>query len=152
MVGKRSCCENSGFRFPIANITINLAPADKRKEGSAFDVALLMGLLRSGGYIHSDVMFADKCFVGELSLSGALRGVRGVLSMCVAARNAGFKEFYAPAQNAAEAAAVEGIEVYAVENMRQLVNHLNGTESIYPVSYDRSAFFADAAEYGRNQP
>ena len=135
-----TACENSGFRFPIANITINLAPADKRKEGSAFDVALLMGLLRSGGYVHSDVSFEDKCFVGELSLSGELRGVRGALCMCVAARNAGIKEFYAPAENAKEAAAVEGITVYSVNNASELVKHLNGEQRLAPVECDRAAF------------
>ena len=135
-----TACENSGFRFPIANITINLAPADKRKEGSAFDVALLMGLLRSGGYIHSDVMFADKCFVGELSLSGELRGVRGALCMCVAARNAGIKEFYAPPDNAREAAAVEGITVYSVKNVAELIKHLNGESRLTPIECDRAAF------------
>ena len=144
----RSACINSAYRFPEMSFMINLAPADRKKEGSAYDVAILLGIMKCSGIVRSDLDISDKCFVGELSLSGALRGVRGVLSMCVAARNAGFKEFYAPVANAAEAAAVEGIEVYAVENMRQLVNHLNGTESIYPVSYDRSAFFADAAEYG----
>lgn len=135
-----TACENSGFRFPIANITINLAPADKRKEGSAFDTALLIGLLRSGGYIHSDVSFEDKCFVGELSLSGELRGVRGALCMCVAARNAGMKEFYAPAENAKEAAAVEGITVYSVSNARELIMHLNGEAPLTPVECDRDAF------------
>ena len=135
-----TACENSGFRFPVADITVNLAPADKRKEGSAFDVALLMGLLRSGGYIHSDVSFEDKCFVGELSLSGELRGVRGVLCMCVAARNAGFREFFAPADNAKEAAAVEGITVYSVKNASEIVKHLNGEKRLAPVECDREAF------------
>ena len=135
-----TACENSGFRFPIANMTINLAPADKRKEGSALDVALLMGILRSGGYIHSDVGFEDKCFVGELSLSGELRPVRGTLCMCVAARNAGIKEFYAPADNAKEAAAVEGITVYSVRNMAELIKHLNGEKRLAPTECDRASF------------
>ncbi len=144
----RSACINSAYRFPEMSFMINLAPADRKKEGSAYDVAILLGIMKCAGIVRSDLDISDKCFVGELSLSGALRGVRGVLSMCVAAKDAGFKQFYAPVQNAAEAAAVEGIEVYAVESMRQLVNHLNGTEPIYPVSYDRAAFFADAADYG----
>ena len=86
--------------------------------------------------------------MGELSLSGNLRHVRGVLCMCVAARDAGFKEFYAPAEDAMEAAAVEGITVYSVENMRQLVCHLNGTEPLVPVNYDRNGFSAATASYG----
>lgn len=132
----RTACENSGFRFPAMELTLNLAPADRRKEGSAFDTAILLGILRCGGIINRDVELSDKCFVGELSLSGELRGVRGVLCMCVAARNAGMKEFYAPAVNAGEAAAVEGITVYSVRSVRELVMHLNGSERLEPVHRD----------------
>ncbi len=136
----RTACENSGFRFPSMELMLNLAPADRRKEGSGFDTAMLMGILRCGGVIHHTVDFSNKCFVGELSLSGELRSVRGILCMCVAARNAGYKEFYAPADNALEAAAVEGITVYSVKNVRQLVAHLNGDERMSPVSCNREAF------------
>ena len=139
----RTACENSGYRFPSMELMLNLAPADRRKEGSGFDTAMLMGILRCGGVIHHNVDFSDKCFVGELSLSGELRSVRGILCMCVAARNAGCKEFYAPADNALEAAAVEGIDVYSVKNARQLVAHLNGEERMTPIACNREAF-ADA--------
>ena len=130
----RTACYNSGIRFPEMALTINLAPADRKKEGSAFDVAILVGILRSGGVIRQEMNLSDKCFVGELSLSGELRSVRGALCMCVAARDAGKKEFYAPEGVAAEAAAVKGIDVYAVKNMAQLVAHLNGTEKLSPVN------------------
>lgn len=136
----RTACENSGYRFPALELTLNLAPADRRKEGSAFDVSMLLGILHCGGIIKQGVDFSDKCFVGELSLSGKLRSVRGTLCMCVAARNAGYREFYAPADTAGEAAAVEGIRVYAVENMRQLIAHLNGEAPLAPVECDRGAF------------
>ena len=136
----RTACENSGYRFPAMELTLNLAPADRRKEGSAFDVSILLGILRCGGVVRHDVDFSDKCFVGELSLSGELRGIRGVLCMCVEARNAGFKEFYAPAENAGEAAAVEGITVYSVKNVRELVEHLNGANPMKPMECDRGAF------------
>ncbi len=136
----RTACENSGFRFPTLSLMLNLAPADRRKEGSGFDVAILMGILRCGGIVRSHVDFSDKCFVGELSLSGELRPVRGILCMCVAARNAGLREFYAPAANAREAAAVEGITVYSVDNVAQLVKHLNGEEPLVPVECDRLEF------------
>ncbi len=136
----RTACLNSGFRFPSLELMLNLAPADRRKEGSGFDVAMLMGILRCGGVVRTEVDFSDKCFVGELSLSGELRPVRGVLCMCVAARNAGFKEFYAPAENAREAAAVEGITVYSVKNATELVGHLNGEVRMMPVECDRMAF------------
>ena len=140
----RTACINSGYRFPELAFMLNLAPADRKKEGSAYDVAILLGIMKCAGIVRQDTDISDKCFVGELSLSGNVRGVRGVLSMCVAAKDAGFTEFYAPAENAGEAAAVEGIKVFAVENMRQLVNHLNGSEIMEPVSYDRQNF-ADAA-------
>ncbi len=135
-----TACQNSGYRFPSMSLTLNLAPADRRKEGSAFDTAILLGILRCGGIIRSEEDFSGKCFVGELSLSGELRAVRGILCMCVAARDAGLREFYAPKENALEAAAVEGITVYAVENVAQLVAHLNGTQRLSPVVTDRSSF------------
>ncbi|MBP3375493.1 MAG: YifB family Mg chelatase-like AAA ATPase [Clostridia bacterium] len=143
----RTACQNSGFRFPETSFMVNLAPADRKKEGSAYDVAILVGIMRCAGIIKSDLDVSNKCFVGELSLSGNIRSVRGVLSMCVAARDAGFTEFYAPAENAREAAAVEGIKVYPVTNMSSLVAHLNGTEPILPTDYDRSEFFSASANY-----
>ena len=136
----RTACENSGYRFPALELTLNLAPADRRKEGSAFDVPILLGILHCGGVVQYGIDFSDKCFVGELSLSGEIRGVRGALCMCVAARNAGKKEFYAPAPNAGEAAAVEGIRVYAVHSIKELVEHLNGTAPMTPVNCDRASF------------
>ncbi len=129
----RTACENSGFRFPEMALTINLAPADRKKEGSAFDTAILVGILRCAGIIRHEVDLSDKCFVGELSLSGELRAVRGMLCMCASAKEAGKREFYAPSSVAGEAAAVEGITVYAVDSMAQLVAHLNGTEKLTPV-------------------
>ena len=145
----RTACINSGYRFPEMSFMLNLAPADRKKEGSAYDVAILLGILKSAGIVRSDLDVSDKCFVGELSLSGNLRHIRGALCMCVAARDAGFKEFYAPAEDAMEAAAVEGITVYAVENMRQLIRHLNKEEGaeIAPVSYDRGEFAVSASNY-----
>ncbi len=134
----RTACENSGYRFPALELTLNLAPADRRKEGSGFDTAILLGILRNGGILRSEVDFSDKCFVGELSLSGQLRPIHGILCMCVAAKEAGFREFYAPAENAKEAAAVHGIRVYAVESIRQLTEHLNGEKPMTPVMGDPS--------------
>ncbi len=129
----RTACENSGLPFPEAAFLVNLAPADRRKEGSGFDVAILTGILSAAGVIRATTDFSDKCFVGELSLSGELRSVHGVLSMCVAARDAGMREFYTSEQNAAEAAAVEGITVFGVKNMRALIDHLNGRRVLAPL-------------------
>ena len=136
----RTACENSGFRFPALELMLNLAPADRRKEGSGFDTAMLIGILRCAGMLRQDIDLRDKCFVGELSLSGELRSVRGTLCMCVAARNAGFSEFYAPADSAGEAAAVEGITVYSVKNIRELISHLNGERPLEAQKCDRRAF------------
>ena len=142
-----TACTNSGYHFPYARITVNLAPADRKKEGSVFDAAILTGIFHSSGIIRRDVDLSDKCMVGELSLSGEWRGVRGILSMCVAARDNGFREFYAPAENAVEAATVDGITVYAVQNMRGLVRHLNGEEPLTPVKSDHSAFYSGINSY-----
>ena len=139
----RTASFNSGFRFPSWKLTVNLAPADRKKEGSGFDVAILAGILRCAGIIHHQVDLSRVCLVGELSLSGEIRGVRGALSMCVAAKEAGLTEIFVPAVNAKEAAAVEGIRVYPLTTMRALVDHFNGVCFIEPIEMDRSAF-ADA--------
>ena len=144
----RTACENSGYRFPGMSFMVNLAPADRKKEGSQFDVAILTGILRCAGVINRETTMRNKCIVGELSLSGAWRAVRGVLSMCVAARDAGFTEFYVPVQNAREAAAVHGITVYGVHTMREFIDHLNGTKQLQPTKPDDTALSDANVDYG----
>ena len=139
-----NACANSGVRFPVAALTVNLAPADKKKEGSALDLPILLAILHAGGTISPERDLSKKCFVGELSLSGEVRGVRGALSMCVAARDAGFTEFYVPKDNADEAVAVEGIDVIPVSNIAELVNHLNGGIDMPPLQYDTNKFRRNA--------
>ncbi len=136
----RSACENSGFKFPPLELMINLAPANIKKEGSAFDLAITLALLQSDGTIPRSLDLADKCFLGELSLSGDLRAVGGILPMTVCARDAGIREIYVPEENSGEAAVVDGIAVYPVKNLRQLVSHLKGIEPITPIRFDASAF------------
>ena len=136
----RNACANSGIPFPSGALTVNLAPADKKKEGSALDLPILLAVLHAGAVIHPDRDFSKKCFVGELSLSGEVRGIRGALSMCVAARDAGFTDFYVPAVNAEEAVAVSGINVIPVSNIADLVRHLNGNFDLPPIKYDPSKF------------
>ena len=143
----RTACYNSGYPFPFSRITVNLAPADRKKEGSAFDAAILTAIFHSSGVIRRDVSLGGRCIVGELSLSGELRSVRGILCMCVAAKEHGFTEFYAPVENAVEAAAVEGIRVYAVPNMRALVMHLNGEAILEPVQGNTAAFREATSAY-----
>ncbi len=137
----RTASLNSGFRFPAYAITVNLAPADRKKEGSGFDVAILCGILCGSGVIRRDVDLSRSCFIGELSLSGTVRGVRGVLCMCVAAKEAGLTEVYVPAENAREAAAVQGIRVYPLTDMVSLVAHLNGERPISPLTREGTGDF-----------
>lgn len=136
----QSACENSGYTFPPLDIMVNLAPADRKKEGSAFDIAILCAILQCDGLIPRDYDFSDKCLVGELSLSGELRGINGILPMTVGARDAGRREIFVPAENVGEAAVVDGITVYGVKNLRQLINHIKGIQPITPTKSDKSAF------------
>ena len=136
----QSACENSGYKFPALDIMINLAPADVKKEGSAFDLAIIAAILQSDGIIPREYDFSDKCLIGELSLSGDVRSVGGVLPMTVSARDAGKREIFVPCDNAGEAAVVDGITVYGVKNLRALVDHIKGLVPIVPEYYDKSAF------------
>ena len=136
----RTACENSGIRFPSMAHTVNLAPADRRKEGSALDLAILVGILRNAGYIRQEVDLSRSCMIGELSLSGELRPVRGVLCMCAAAKDNGFREVYVPYANAQEAAAVEGIRVYGVKSVTELLSHFSGASPMSPTLPENGGF------------
>lgn len=136
----RCACENSGFSFPPIDIMINLAPANIKKEGSAYDLAIITAILHSDRILPSGLNFENKCFIGELSLSGEVRGVSGVLSMALSARKSGRCEVFVPEDNADEAAVVDGISVYGVKSVRQLVNHLTGVELITPRRFDKTRF------------
>ncbi len=129
----QSACENSGYVFPPLDIMINLAPADIKKEGTVFDLAILTAILQSDGIIPRELDFSDKCIIGELSLSGDVRSVPGVLSMTVSARDLGKREIYVPYANKDEATVVSGITVYGVKTLRQLVMHLKGEEPMEPI-------------------
>ena len=128
----RAACENSGFVFPPLDIMVNLAPADIKKEGTVFDLAIITAILQCDKVLPSELDFSDKCLIGELSLSGEVRAVGGVLPMVVSARDAGRREVYVPRDNAKEAAVVGGITVYPVSNLRELIEHLKGTAKIEP--------------------
>lgn len=120
----RAALKNNGYTYPISRVTINLAPADIRKEGPIYDLPLLLALLKASGQLSAALK--RQAFVGELSLGGELRPVRGVLPMVVAARDAGMKEVFVPTANAAEGAVVDGISVYPVDTVVSLVAHLEG--------------------------
>jgi len=142
----RAAIRNSGFSFPVKRITVNLAPADTRKSGPAFDLPVAVGLLICTGNLRPAC--ADGAFfAGELSLDGALRPVSGVLPMVLAAKLGGAKTCFVSAENAAEAALVEGITVYPVEHITQIVEHFTG-QTIRPTQVDINRFFAaDANHY-----
>jgi magnesium chelatase family protein len=116
---------SQGFRMPRTRILVNLAPADTRKEGPAFDLPIAIGILAANGQIPAPLL-ANFLITGELSLEGTLRPVAGVLPMALAARAAGKRGLILPAENAPEAAVVRGLEVYAVENIRQAVQAITG--------------------------
>lgn len=136
----QSACENSGYKFPAMDIMINLAPADVKKEGSAFDLAIIAAILQSDGTIPASFDFSDKCLIGELSLSGEVRAIGGVLPMVISARNSGKREAFVPYDNVGEAAVVDGITVYGVKDLRSLVDHIKGLVPIIPEHYDVQSF------------
>ena len=128
----KSALRNSDYPFPMTHITVNLAPADLKKEGSGLDLPIAIGILVSAKFIEQQ-MTEGKIFVGELSLDGALRKVNGVLSMIMEAKRSGFKEIYIPQENAAEGKLVTGIDVYTPQNLKELVKHLQGSVKLTPL-------------------
>lgn len=136
----RSAVKNSGFEFPVSRITVNLAPADIKKEGSVYDLPILMAILCASGQIKIPQL-ADKAFIGELSLNGELRKITGVLPMVMEAAKAGIKQVFVPKQNAAESSIVENIQVFPVDNVESLLLHLSGEKALEAVS--KETFVSD---------
>ncbi len=145
----RAALKNSGYDFPARRITANLAPADIRKEGAAYDLPISIGILAATGVIK-DSRLKDFILVGELSLDGTLKEVRGALSMAVAAKRAGLDGIILPMENAPEAAVVEGIEIIGATALAQVVEFLNGREGIDPYRVDLQALFSSGCEYGED--
>ncbi|MEF3255782.1 MAG: YifB family Mg chelatase-like AAA ATPase [Deferribacterales bacterium] len=122
----KSALKNLNFNFFAKPITINLAPADIKKEGSHFDLPLAVGLIAAAGYLSKDL--SDIAFIGELSLDGELRGVNGVLPMTISAKQSGIKNIILPKDNAEEASIVEGVNVYGFSNLSEIISFLVGDE------------------------
>ena len=148
----RSAFEHSGFKMTARKCVVNLAPADLRKEGSGFDLPIAVAILAATNQVVADKL-ADSIFVGELSLDGGIRGVKGVLPITAEARTKGFKRIYVARDNADEAAVVEGIEVLAVDNLLQVTASLNGECEIEPtagiiedMTTEREAYIDDFAD------
>ena len=140
----RSAIKNTARRFPVNRITVNLAPADLRKEGSCFDLAIAVGILKA-----SDQLVGVSCegivFLGELALGGALRPVAGILPLLIAAKARGFNTFIIPAGNAREASYIGGITVYAANSLGEVLAHLEGSSPLTAV--ESSRYEAAAASY-----
>ncbi len=140
----RSAIKNSGYAFPPKRITVNLAPADIKKEGTTFDLPVAVGILKAEGVITGDNL-RDYLFLGELSLDGAIKPVRGALSIAVCAKSLN-KGLILPIDNVEEAALVEGLDVFGVDNLSRLVEFLNGNIEIDRCSLDAGAYFKGARE------
>ena len=127
----RAAIKNNGFRFPVSRLTVNLAPADTKKAGTVYDLPILVGILSAAGDIKRPG--EDCAFLGELSLTGEVRPVHGVLPMALAAARSCVKKLFVPLENAAEAAFAENVEVYGVKTVMELISHLRAEETLSPV-------------------
>jgi magnesium chelatase family protein len=137
----------NGFRLPGKKIVINMAPADIRKEGSAYDLTIALGVLAASEQIKAEGI-DQYIIMGELSLDGGLQPIKGALPIAIEARNKGFKGFILPAQNAREAAIVNDLEVYGVENITQVIDFFNGDAELEPTIINtRDEFYASLNEY-----
>ena len=141
----RSALQVNEYKMPTATLTINMAPADIRKEGAAYDLPLAIGMLGANGCIQTDHL-EEYLMMGELSLDGSLQPITGVLPMAIKARELGFKGMIIPAYNAREAAVVNNLEVYGVNHIREVTDFFNGTTRLTPtVVNTREEFYAQQA-------
>jgi magnesium chelatase family protein len=133
--------KNNGYSLPVKKITINMAPADLRKEGSAYDLTLAIGILAASGQIKSDEV--DKYIImGEMSLDGSLQPIKGVLPIAIKAKEEGFKGFFLPKQNVKEAAIVAGLDCYGLENVTEIIDFFEGRGTIQPTTINvREEFY-----------
>ncbi|GFO65285.1 YifB family Mg chelatase-like AAA ATPase [Geomonas paludis] len=143
----KAALKNSGYDFPNRKITVNLAPADVKKEGASFDLPISIGILAATGVVKEDLL-KRYILLGELSLDGGVKPVRGCLSVAVAAREAGLAGIIIPAENVCEGGVVEGVEVIGVTELSQVVEFLNGNLPIEPYRADVEALFSQGCEAG----
>lgn len=142
-----SALQHNGLKVPRMQVVINMAPADIRKEGSAYDLPLAIGMMAADGSINSDEI--DKYVImGELSLDGSLKPIKGVLPIAIKAREEGFKGFILPKDNCREAAVVNELEIYGVDNIKQVVDFFNGDITLQPTEVNtREEFFANIDQF-----
>jgi len=142
----KSAIKNSGYEYPSRRITINLAPADVKKEGAAFDLPIAVGLLAASGLIEHDKL-QDFAIVGELSLDGRIKPVRGALPIAIEAREQGLRGVILPKENAEEAAVVKGMDILSVEHLSQVVEFLKGLITLKPTEIDVEKIFSQSSDY-----
>ncbi|MBL6968364.1 MAG: YifB family Mg chelatase-like AAA ATPase, partial [Pseudomonadota bacterium] len=136
----KAAIKNSGYHFPSDRITVNLAPADIKKEGSAFDLPMALGILAATGLINRS-SYSDHLFLGELALDGLIRPVRGVLPMAIAAKKLGLRGIFLPVENGSEAAVVGGVPIFPVNALSQVVGALRGIAKISPFTVEINKLF-----------
>jgi magnesium chelatase family protein len=137
----------SGYKMPRQKVVINLAPADVKKEGSAYDLPIALGILKGSEQIFTEEL-GEYMIMGELALDGTLRPIKGVLPIAIEARKQGFKGFILPQENAAEAAIVNNLDVIPVSNLKEAIGVLEGTSDIKPMEMDtRDIFFTNINDY-----
>ena len=141
----RAAIRNSGYQFPMKRITVNLAPADLRKEGPAYDLPIAVGILMSSGQIDTDA--SEVIFLGELSLEGSVRHTHSVLPMVGIAKDQGFRGVFVPDYDKSEAAVVDGIDIFPVATLPSVVNHLRGDESLAPHHGDGAALSEEDSDF-----
>ena len=145
----KAALKNSGYDFPVRRITANLAPADIKKEGTAYDLPISIGILAATGVLTGSRLHTY-ILLGELSLDGGLKPIRGALSMAVAAKRAGLTGLILPAENAREAAVVSDIDVIGATSLSQVVEFLSGRVQIEPCRVDLQALFTSSSDYGED--
>lgn len=143
----RSSIKNTGFKFPAKHIVINLAPASQRKEGTGYDLPMALSILTATEQVYAgDAEYLDRCvFLGELSLDGSVNSINGVLPMVISAYKQGFTEIFVPAENADEAAVIDGVNVYPVESLKSLCDHFADIKKITPRTVDLNEYFTQSA-------
>ncbi len=142
----KAAIKNSGYSFPRDHVTVNLAPADIRKEGTGFDLPIAVGILAAQDLIEETAL-SGCIFIGELSLDGSVKGVRGVLPAAFKARESGLRSVFVPEENAAEAAMVEDVHVYGIKTLPDVVEFLSARQTITPVCVDTEKLFTQNKHY-----
>lgn len=141
-----SSIKNNGFEFPMKHITINLAPADLKKEGPAYDLPIAIGILCASEQLHT-IDLTTTAFLGELSLNGDIRPIHGILSMCIELYKKGIQNLILPEKNALEASLVKGLNVLPANHLIDVIKHLTGEKSITPLVSNTDCFFQQSSQY-----